>query len=79
MIYGAGSQLLKKQPILFRVFRRRKVNTVFALQLLTAETQECAKRRIDEEWLPIHVFDGNANRACVEQIFEKLSVRHERM
>src|SRR4051812_48935538 len=40
VIYKTCSQLLKKNPILFCVFRRRKVNAVFVSQLLTAETQE---------------------------------------
>jgi hypothetical protein len=39
MVYGACSQLLEKVPILFGVFRGRKLNTVFAIQLLLAETQ----------------------------------------
>jgi hypothetical protein len=32
------SQLLKELPVLFGIFRRRKVHTVFATQFLFAET-----------------------------------------
>jgi hypothetical protein len=51
-IYRACSQLLKKRPILFRVFWWRKIDAVLVAHFLLAETEHGAERAIYEERLP---------------------------
>ena len=72
------SQLLKKRPVLLRIFRRRKIDTVLVTQFLFAETEERAKGWIHEERLPFQVLHCNPNGTRVENITEKLNVGRRR-
>ena len=74
MIDCPGSQLLEKSPILLGIFRRRKIHTVFVVQFLFTETQECAEGGIYEQGLSFQVLDRDPDWTCVENIAEKLSI-----
>jgi hypothetical protein len=68
--------LLKKRPILLCVFWRRKIETVFVAQFLLAEAEERAKGWIHEERLTFQVLHCNPDGIRVENVMEKLSLRH---
>src|ERR1700746_3223613 len=75
MIYRTCTQLLKKRPILLRIFTRRKIHAVFVTQFLLAEAEERAKGWIHEERLTFQVLHCNPDGTRVENIMEKLSLR----
>src|ERR1700751_1378060 len=76
MIYRTCTQLLKKRPILLRIFTRRKIHAVLVTQFLLAEAEERAKGWIDEERLTFQGLHCNSDGTRVENIMEKLKIRN---